>query len=74
MPEKWRTLDASDRWAFQEWCRLEMSGRHAKGVAKYHSQDTIPAFKGEPLQHAIEEALDLLFYLAMQRYDLGRPG
>jgi len=38
-----------------------------RGIAKYHEEETRPTFKGEPLTQAIEEALDLVFYLWVEQ-------
>lgn len=64
--EPWRSLDATDRWQFREWFRIEMDFQDLKGVEKYHSDQPVPKFVGNPLQHAKEEALNLLFYLWME--------
>jgi len=65
--ERWRSMDATDRFQFQEWFRREMSDRHHRGIAKYHEGEARPTFKGEPLTQAIEEALDLVFYLWVEQ-------
>jgi len=43
------------------------SAAHFQGIAKYHEEETRPTFKGEPLTQAIEEALDLVFYLWVEQ-------
>ena len=61
--ERWRELAEVDRHQFQEWLRMEIMARRDKGRRKYHQGEELPMFKGEPLDQAIEEALDLVFYL-----------
>lgn len=59
---EWRFLgDATfgtPRWDFVEWAIRAIDKRVAVGVERYGDE-----FQGDPLDHAIEEALDLLFYL-----------
>ena len=65
--ERWRELAEIDRFQFQEWLRQETNLRKDKGHSKYHEGEVLPMFKGDPLDQAIEEALDLVFYLWMAK-------
>lgn len=58
MTEKWRMLNPADRNQFLDWVCHEMRERQKLGHKVYG--DT---FQGKPLDHAIAEALDLVFYL-----------
>ncbi len=58
MRTNWRNLDTETRNTFLEWVYDSNKERNALGRERYG--DT---FQGDPLEHAIEEALDLLFYL-----------
>ena len=61
--QPWRELDIQARWEFKAWLIRETDSRRNKGVDKYHQGEVLPIFKGNPLDQAIEEALDLVFYL-----------
>ena len=37
--------------------------RSREGIRKYHLEQSVPQFVGDPMKHAIEELLDLVFYL-----------
>lgn len=66
--QRWRELAEVDRFQFQEWLRMETNLRRDKGRAKYRPPlEFPPMFKGDPLDQAIEEALDLVFYLWMAK-------
>lgn len=58
----WRDLGDSDRQDFLTWMVSRAKQRNLQGRKVYG--DT---FQGDPLDHAIEEALDLLFYLWVER-------
>ena len=59
--EAWRRMESADRIDFINWAINNLNGRWDKGDDKYDSGQT--GFKGDPIDHAIEEALDLLVYL-----------
>ena len=56
----WRRLDILDRGEFVSWVLTYCEARGEKGKEQYGTQ-----FIGDPVSHAIEEILDLLFYLWM---------
>jgi hypothetical protein len=58
MTNDWRRLDAQERTAFLKWVVDSLLNRQEAG-RKEHG-DT---FHGNPLDHAIEEQLDAIFYL-----------
>ena len=51
--------------AFREWTDAEVAGRWELGRERYHRESI--DFKGLPNPHAIEEALDLLVYLWVEK-------
>ncbi len=59
MAEEWRSLDIPDRLEFHAWVGQKMVEALRRGADSYPE----PVFQGDPLDHAIEEAVDLLFYL-----------
>ena len=65
MMDEWRSMRGKDKDEFKEWLDVSINQRLAIGEAKYHSSEH--GFHGEPLDHAIEEALDLIFYLYMEK-------
>ena len=62
--EGWRNVALFFRRRYFNWVEYHVRKRTNEG-AKLHGD----VFKGDPLEHAVEEAVDLLFYLrvAMQR-------
>jgi len=56
--QSWRTLNTADREEFFGW--LDRIQRERNAVGRETHGDV---FIGEPLDKAIEEAMDLLFYL-----------
>ena len=56
--KSWRTLGDAERQAIEEVIAADMKHRYAQGRQEYG--DT---FQGDPLAHAYEEAIDLVFYL-----------
>jgi len=58
----WWELTPEDRQEFLDWVEDRHTQRNAMGAAKYGRN-----FEGDPLDQAIEEALDLLFYLWMAK-------
>ena len=58
----WRTLGDLDREDFLVW--VDSRSKQRQGLGRKVYGDT---FQGDPLDHAIEEALDLLFYLWVER-------
>ena len=62
--------DAEER-AFREWTDASVVGRWELGRERYHRESI--DFKGLPIAHSIEEALDLLVYLwvSKRRRDAG---
>ena len=54
----WRTLDDGSRHQFLQWLQDKTGARQALGRETYG--DT---FQGDPLAHAIEKTLDLVFCL-----------
>jgi hypothetical protein len=57
----WRDMEEPDRVNFISWADAELNARWLLGDQRYNSSHT--GFKGNPIDHAIEEALDLLVYL-----------
>ena len=58
----WRTLTWEVREQFLAELTTEIRERQKLGVRQYGAE-----FQGEPLQQAWEEALDLVFYLWIER-------
>ena len=56
----WRRLNTLDRGEFVSWVLQYCEARGEKGKEQYGSR-----FIGDPVNHAIEELLNLLFYLWM---------
>tara|TARA_Y100000310_G_scaffold65814_1_gene61256 strand:+ start:621 stop:821 length:201 start_codon:yes stop_codon:yes gene_type:complete len=54
----WRRNLVSDYERFLDWVGDGLDARRALGVERHGLE-----FRGDPLDHAIEEALDLVFYL-----------
>lgn len=63
--ESWRSMGTEDRLDFLQWVEDGLNHEWEKGRHKYHS-DAL-GFQGNPLDHAIEEALNLLCYLWMEK-------
>lgn len=57
----WKKVQQEDRDAFLKWLTENQSQRMEEGERKYKS--SVHGFQGDPLQHAAEEAFDLLFYI-----------
>ena len=58
---QWQQMGRWERNDFIEWLDDTAKARWEKGRVKYHSDEL--GFQGQPLDHAIEEAFDLLVYL-----------
>ena len=54
-------LESAEERAFRSWTDEGVAGRWELGRERYHRESI--DFKGLPVAHAIEEALDLLVYL-----------
>lgn len=61
----WRSMKAEDREEFLGWAEQALSARWQLGADLYHSD--VRGFQGDPIDHAIEEALDLVLYLFMTK-------
>ena len=59
MAEDWRSDTDREKEAFINWAGAKMADAMKRGSESYPE----PVFQGDPLDHAIEEAVDLLFYL-----------
>ena len=59
--EAWRLMTANERQDYLNWLEDTALDRWLGGEIKYHSD--ILGFQGDPLEHAIEEAFDILCYL-----------
>lgn len=59
---RWRLLSPEKREEFHGWLLIQSRLRNDVGRKRYGD-----IFQGDPLDQAIEEALDLLFYLWMMR-------
>ena len=59
MAEEWRSLTDVDHQDFWDWVGMQMLEGRKRGKESYPK----PVFQGDPLDHAIEEAVDELFYL-----------
>ena len=57
----WQTMTPVEKEEYLDWVASQMDSRWEMGDLKYNS--SVLGFQGDPLQHAIEEALDLLCYL-----------
>ena len=57
--EKWRSLSDRDRAEFQAWIQDTVLDAESRGKRSYPES----RFAGQPLPHAVEEVIDLLFYL-----------
>ena len=55
----------ADRDAFRTWANDELAGRWELGRQRYHQVS--PDFHGSPLQHTVEETLDQIVYLWVER-------
>ena len=62
MTESWRNLDGTARADLQNQIAVDMRNRYRQGRREYG--DT---FQGDPIDHAYEEAIDAVFYLAMAK-------
>ena len=71
MTTNWRDLNKDTRGAFLAWLGDAMFSRQEYGSKLYGDR-----FIGDPLQQAIEEQLDSLFYLwvAKRRHEAMRAG
>lgn len=58
MVNAWRKLGDTERIEFLSWVQNRTASRNQEGRIAYGD-----VFVGDPVEHAIEEALDLLFYL-----------
>ena len=61
MMEAWRSMEPGDRQEFLVWAESSLFKRWVLGDERYESCTL--GFQGDPLDHAIEEALDLVLYL-----------
>lgn len=59
MTERWRTTTDADMDGFSEWLRTSNLTRQERGRLTHPE----PLFEGDPIDQAIEETLDNLFYL-----------
>lgn len=58
----WRSLEDGDLKEYYTWVNDAIRQRAALGRRHYGRR-----FQGDPLDHAIEEAFDILFYLYQMR-------
>lgn len=58
--ESWRSLGSVERADLFLGLVGRMSSRYAQGREEYGD-----VFQGDPLEHALEEAIDAVFYLMM---------
>ena len=63
--EDWRRMDDDAKDEFRRWADGNLRERWTLGDKRYNSSAF--GFQGDPLDHAIEEAFDLLLYLWMQK-------
>jgi len=63
--ESWRSMKGEDQSEFLCWINGSLHDRWGLGKEKYDSDNQ--GFQGNPLDHAIEEALDLVLYLFMEK-------
>lgn len=59
MHEKWRSTTDADMTGFAEWLRTSNLVRQGRGRLTHPEPD----FEGDPIDQAVEETLDNLFYL-----------
>ena len=57
----WRDVDRKIYDEFFDWVRDNQRKRMEEGLSKYKSEEL--GFQGDPLEHALEEILDALFYI-----------
>ena len=62
--EVWRKMTETDKDRYYRWVQNNLEKRWKLGEEKY---DLPNGFQGDPLDHAIEEAFDLLVYLFYQK-------
>jgi trimethylamine:corrinoid methyltransferase-like protein len=62
---KWRQMEQKDAIEFGQWVEDGLNARWQIGMERYESH--IKGFQGNPLDHAIEEALDQLLYLWIEK-------
>ena len=67
--EPWRSMEPKDQMEFMACLDISLRSRWERGEAKYDS--ALQGFQGNPLDHAIEEALDLVLYLWMAKRQKG---
>ena len=63
--ERWRDVSRAERERFVEHMSGQMLERYETG-RRVHGE----VFEGSPIDHAVEEAIDLLYYLEMSRREL----
>lgn len=63
--EPWRSQTGKDFNEFIEWIGKLAAQRQNLGIEHYEAD--VKGFQGNPLDHAIEEAFDLLLYLFYER-------
>ena len=61
----WRSMAVVDKYEFLDWAGRALKDRWDLGDERYNSSKQ--GFQGNPTDHAIEEALDLLVYLWIQK-------
>lgn len=62
---KWRQMQQQDAEEFFAWVTAGINQRWLKGMETYESH--LSGFKGNPIDHAIEEVLDLVLYLWIEK-------
>lgn len=63
--EGWRRQQLEDKQEYQTWVNYNIQKRWAVGIKRYQSD--IKGFIGDPIDQAIEECFDALFYLWMAK-------
>jgi|TARA_Y100000310_G_scaffold199488_1_gene199446 hypothetical protein len=56
----WREQNNEVREEYLAWVHIRMKARWDEGAAKYDTH--IDGFRGDPMEHMVEELLDSIFY------------